>query len=299
MNVQAIIRRSIDYIEHHLEEPIDPEQVASYAGFSMYHFHRLFSKEVGTSVADYIRTRRLCHAAQLLLYSEEPIIEIALQYGFESQEAFTRAFKKMYGLPPGQYRKTIASVGHQHKGGNIMEQTANANVQGWFLTGSHPQHYEIGVDRQIVHQGRASGYLKSIAANGNGEFGTMMQQFKADQYAGKRMKFSGFVKTEGVSGFCGLWMRVDNKAQDALEFDNMNRRPIKGDTNWNHYSVVLDVPDNSAAISFGVLLTGQGHVWVDGFQFEEVDRSVPTTNQDDYDDLPDEPANLSFEAEIE
>ena len=71
------------------------------------------------------------------------------------------------------------------------------------------------------------------------------------------MRFSGFVKTENVKEYCGLWMRVDNRAEDVLQFDNMNDRRIMGSTHWNHYAIVLDVPEESATISIGVLLMGQ------------------------------------------
>ncbi len=57
-------------------------------------------------------------------------------------------------------------------------------------------------------------------------------------------------------------------------------RPIVNDTEWNHYYIVLDVPDNSAIISFGVLLSGRGKVWIDELEFEEVSKDTPTTNID-------------------
>lgn len=123
----------------------------------------------------------------------------------------------------------------------------------------------------------------------------MMQQFKAEKYLGKRIKLSGFIKSKGVDGFCGFWMRVDDALGDVLQFDNMSDRPIVGDTEWNHYYIVLDVPKNSAVISFGVLLLGKGQVWIDELKFEEVDERTPTTNIDFTVDLLDEPTNLSFE----
>lgn len=95
-----MIHNSIEFIENHLEEEeLNLDRIAKEAGFSKYHFHRLFQKYVGKSVAEYIRSRRLSSAAQLLLYSEERILDIALLYGFDSQEAFTRAFKGLYALP--------------------------------------------------------------------------------------------------------------------------------------------------------------------------------------------------------
>lgn len=300
LNTKQIIQKSIAYMEQHLEQPLTLADIASYAGFSPHHFHRLFRREIGLNIADYLRRRRLALAAQLLLHTETPIIDISLHCHFESQESFTRAFKKMYGIPPGRYRKMFslhAQSSIQPKGDDSMNQQANnpSALKGWFLSGSHPQDYEMGVDRTVVHQGSTSGYLRALTPMDPGAFATMMQQFKADKYRGKRMRFSGFVKTDNVAEYCGLWMRIDNHAEDVLQFDNMNDRRIIGSTNWNHYAIVLDVPEESATISIGVLLMGAGKVWVDSFRFEEVDPSVPTTNLDFHYELLDEPSNLSFE----
>lgn len=171
----------------------------------------------------------------------------------------------------------------------------NSKVKGWFLSGSNPYSYEMGIDHKTVHHGKASGYLKSKTVLDSTEFATMMQSFKADKFIGKRIRLSSFIRTENVETYAGMWMRVDDKMEDVLQFDNMSNRPIKGNTNWNRYSIVLDVPDNSAVISFGVILAGQGSVWADQFTFEEVDKSIPTTNLEIRGELLDEPVNLSFE----
>ncbi|MEK5060831.1 AraC family transcriptional regulator [Paenibacillus sp. FSL H7-0326] len=296
MSTQHTIQQSFDYMEAHLEDPLSLESIASHVGFSPYHFHRMFRRQVGMNVADYLRRRRLCYAAQLLLYSDASIIDISLHCHFESQESFTRAFKKLYGMPPGRYRKLfMLHTYNREQGENPMKEQIASPIKGWFISGSHPQDYEMGIDRNTVHQGSTSGYLKAQTPMDDGAFATMMQQFKADKYKGKRMRFSGFVKTENVKEYCGLWMRVDSHSEDVLQFDNMNDRRITGDTHWNHYAIVLDVPEESGTISFGVLLMGEGKVWVDGFQFEEVDLSVPTTSLKlDY-AMSDEPTNLSFE----
>lgn len=291
MNYEWMTQKTIHWIESHLHEEISMEGIADVAGFSKYHFHRIFQSSVGMSVSTYIRIRRLANAAGALLHTDERIIDIALYYQFESQEAFTRAFKKMYNLPPGQYRKLMANITSK-KEDSCMEQQ---KIKGWFLSGSHPFNYEMGVDREVVHQGRLSGFLRSKTVQGIEEFATMMQAFKADRYRGKRIKFSGFVKTENVQQFVGLWMRIDSASDDILQFDNMGNRPITGTNNWNQYSVVLDVPENSAVISFGVLLSGPGHVWVDQFSFVEVDKSVESTNLETHPELLEEPLNLSFE----
>lgn len=291
MQYSQLIQKSIKYMEENLENDLSLESVAYFVNFSKYHFHRIFHKEVGVTVGEYIRYRRIANAANMLLYTNEKIIDIALCYRFETQESFTRSFKKYYQLPPGKYRKIIGSLTMKKE--EIMLKNKQL-LKGWQLSGSHDFNYQMGIDREVFHSGKASGFLKSISVKSEEEFGTMMQQFKADKYLGKRIKLSGFLKSKKVDGFCGFWMRVDDRLQDVLQFDNMSDRQIKGDTDWNHYSIVLDVPENSAVISFGVLLAGSGQVWIDALQFNEVDKSIPTTNIDFNVELLEEPINLSF-----
>lgn len=293
MQHENIINNTIAYIEERLHEPLIIADIADQAGFSKFHFHRIFSAAIGMSITDYIRLRRLANASTALLYSDERIIDIALLYHFESQEAFTRAFKRYYHLPPGQYRKLMTSVLK-----NKEEYKMNHEVKGWFLSGTDQFNYEMGIDHEIVHQGKASGYLKSKTVLDESSFSTMMQQFKADKFRGRRIKLSCFLKTKDVQSFSSMWMRVDNTDGDVVQFDNMSNRSISGSTNWNRYSIVLDIPENSSIIAFGVILSGQGHVWMDQFTFEEVDESVETTNLENHSELLDEPLNLSFEEDL-
>ncbi|MMZ59302.1 Multiple antibiotic resistance protein MarA [compost metagenome] len=292
MSYSPIIQKTIEYIEKNLHEELSLESIAQFARFSKYHYHRIFQKEVGVTVSEYIRYRRIANSANMLLYTDEKIIDIAFYYRFETQESFTRSFKKYYHLPPGQYRKIIGKLTLQRE--EIVLKNEQL-LKGWKLSGSHPFNYQMGIDRENFHKGRASGFLKSFTVQSQGEFATMMQGFKAEKYLGKRLKLSGFLKSKDVDGFCGFWMRVDDALHDILQFDNMSDRPIVGNTEWNHYHIVLDVPKNSAVIAFGVLLSGNGQVWIDELKFEEVDKQTPTTNIDFSADLLDEPTNLSFE----
>ncbi len=111
---------------------------------------------------------------------------------------------------------------------------------GWLITGSKAADYESGTDAAAAHNGHPSAYLKSTTPQVQG-FGTLMQDFRADHYLGKRVRFSAFVKTEAAQDWAGLWMRVDKESKQVA-FDNMQNRPIKGTTNWQKYDVVLDVP---------------------------------------------------------
>jgi hypothetical protein len=163
---------------------------------------------------------------------------------------------------------------------------------GWLLAGSKPASYEVGVDGQAAYNGHPSAYLKSKEAFVGG-FGTLMQTFQADKYVGKRVRFSAFVKSEGIQSSAGLWMRVD-KDSGSVAFDNMQDRPIKGTTGWQKYEVVLDVPQEATGIFFGVLLDGTGEVWLNSAKFEVVGADVATTGGKGS-KLPDGPTNLDFE----
>ena len=289
----SLIHKTITWLETKLEESINKEEAVKVSGYSFYHFHRLFQQKVGLSFHEYLRNRRLTTAALRLIYSNDRIIDIAVRYQFESQEAFTRAFRKLHGLPPGKYRTLMKSLINQTK------DKEEVSMKGWFLSGVAPQKYKIGRDFKEVHQGNASGYLKSIKETSDNDFGTMMQQFQANNWKGKRIKLSCFIQTKNVKGMAGLWMRIDSNDGDTLQFDNMSNRPIKGTTGWNYYTVVLDVPPAAGGIYFGVILQGSGEVWMDEFKLEEVDKKVPTTNLIATDSLPLEPVNLNFDLEVE
>lgn len=99
------IQAAIDFIEERLSQDVNPSDVCAAIGFSEYHFHRVFQGMLGESVAAYMRKRRLSEAAKQLRNSSSAILDIALSSQFDSQESFTRAFKKMFGVSPNQFRK--------------------------------------------------------------------------------------------------------------------------------------------------------------------------------------------------
>jgi hypothetical protein len=82
----------------------------------------------------------------------------------------------------------------------------------------------------------------------------------------------------------------------ALSFDNMQRRAIKGTVDWERYEIVLDVPDRSVHLAFGILLDGRGQVWIDNIRFEVVKKEVARTNENDLSSrYPSAPVSLDFE----
>lgn len=110
MEYSERIQTSIEYIEKNLNEKILLEDLAKLTFLSKYHFHRVFHSLVGETVMDYVRKRRLTEAAKELIESNEKIVDIALKYQFSSQESFTRAFKRMFDISPGEFRRRQVSI---------------------------------------------------------------------------------------------------------------------------------------------------------------------------------------------
>lgn len=96
---------AIDFIEANLERRMTLETVADAAYCSKFHFHRQFSRFVGMTIHGYLQRRRLTEAAKSLVFSDTPIIHVALGAGYESQQAFTSAFTSMYKKSPDKFRR--------------------------------------------------------------------------------------------------------------------------------------------------------------------------------------------------
>lgn len=120
---------AVDYIEEHITEPADYERIAREMNVSSFYFQKIFSILCGISVGEYIRNRRLTLAGSELASTDEKIIDIALKYGYDTPEGFTRAFTRFHGTAPNNIRKNgaiLRSFARFHvsinvKGGNSMD----------------------------------------------------------------------------------------------------------------------------------------------------------------------------------
>ena len=163
--------------------------------------------------------------------------------------------------------------------------------EGWFKSGSKPQHYEMGIDVGAGKDGKNAASIKSLKKHIDG-FGTLMQNFKPDKYLGKKIKMTAWMKSNEVESWAGFWLRVDQAgASKSLSFDNMHDRPIKGTTDWKKCEIVLSVPSSATNIAFGALLDDTGQIWFDEINFEVVDNAVPSPGKS----VNDEPVNLNFD----
>lgn len=108
-------RRVLEHIEHHLDTAVSLADLSSLASSSPFHFHRQFSSLVGVPVARYVHLRRLNKAVtQLAFRPEQSILTIALDAGYESPEAFARAFRRTLGVSPSEFRRAPTwSVWHE------------------------------------------------------------------------------------------------------------------------------------------------------------------------------------------
>jgi len=107
LNYREEIEKCIEFIEDHIKEDITVEEIAGHAGYSLYHFCRVFNLFRGVSIMEYVRGRRLSLAATEL-FNGRKIIDIALDYGFETPSGFAKAFRKAYGYSPTQYMMHMA-----------------------------------------------------------------------------------------------------------------------------------------------------------------------------------------------
>ncbi|WP_337013190.1 MDR efflux pump AcrAB transcriptional activator RobA [Pantoea sp. AS142] len=106
MDQAGIIRDLLVWLESHLDQPLSLDNVAQKAGYSKWHLQRMFKDVTGNAIGAYIRARRLSKAAVALRLTSRPILDIALQYRFDSQQTFTRAFKKQFAQTPAWYRRS-------------------------------------------------------------------------------------------------------------------------------------------------------------------------------------------------
>ncbi|KFN16337.1 AraC family transcriptional regulator [Bacillus pseudomycoides] len=109
------IQNSIEFIESNLQDRLNVVEVSSQSCFSPFHFQRLFQAITGFSVQEYIRNRRLSEAAISLRETRKNILEIAIDFQYNSQEAFTRAFVNYFGMTPAKYRKSEIALHLQAK----------------------------------------------------------------------------------------------------------------------------------------------------------------------------------------
>lgn len=99
-----VVKEVIDYIENNLEEELNLDMISKNIGYSKFHLNRIFTECTGVTIYKYLQNRRLTVAAEKLVKSDKPIMQIAYEAGYDSQQSFSYAFKQVYSYPPKVYR---------------------------------------------------------------------------------------------------------------------------------------------------------------------------------------------------
>ena len=115
MHAWEQIQQTIEFMEYHLDEEIDIENLAKMASLSPFYYQRLFSRLVKKPVAEYIKLRRMAKATEAVLQRDRRILDIALDLGFSSHEHFSRTFKDTFGMTPDEYRKSPQTLNRTTK----------------------------------------------------------------------------------------------------------------------------------------------------------------------------------------
>lgn len=226
---------SIEYIESNLDEELAIEEIAKIAFMSKFHFQRMFSMLTGYTVSEYIRNRRITKAAQELVNSNRKIIDIALKYGYESPEAFTKAFRAIHGVTPSAAKKNSQSLKAYPK------LSFQIQIKG-----------DVEMDYKIVGKESFKVIGKSIQTSTlGGENNRKIASFW------KEVNSNGFVeeleKDCGSLGILGICMEYDHQLENLTYLiaaeknkeqvpDGLEEREIPAAT-WAVFPVIGAMPD--------------------------------------------------------
>ncbi len=209
------IQRAVDYIEAHITEPLDYDEIARQAFSSTYHFQRVFGILCGWTLGEYIRNRRLSLAGEELRLGGARVIDVALKYGYDSPDSFARAFQKFHGVMPSQAR-----------GGAALRSFSRLRVK-ISLEGGCSMNYRIEQKPDMIltgygkrFEGAPGGRMKQEA---DFTMRTRPQQFLLmglDSYANMPTTVSAVmnVTDDGFDFFLGRFLSEKTRAGMASEF---------------------------------------------------------------------------------
>lgn len=190
MDQITAIQRAIDYTEVHLTDEIDYEAAAREAASSVFHFQRLFSMLCGYTLGDYIRMRRLSLAADELQRTGGKIIDIALKYGYDTPESFSRAFTRFHGITPTQARR----------GGNIKS-FSRLSVK-LILDGGNLMDYRIEKRDAFKLICRKKQVNKPQGDTATADISAFWGECSTDGTMEKLCKYASFDNLRGILGVC-------------------------------------------------------------------------------------------------
>lgn len=217
-------------------------------------------------------------------------------------------------------RPLLVANGTSPKPGYPARALVGAMPGGWKALEGSSRDYVLGTDvaPRFGGEGLPGATIRSTTDAPDGA-AALAQSIRADDYRGKRVRLSGFLRLRGdAAASSALWMRVDGEGV-VQTADFMEDRALHGPTDWTRVAVVLDVPRTAVGLTYGFMLDGGGQVWLDDLALEVVGPTVPVTTpvtrvsyiptsstpaalrarrraqQDAYARTPLEPVNLGFD----
>jgi RNA polymerase sigma factor (sigma-70 family) len=154
----------------------------------------------------------------------------------------------------------------------------SAGTKGWTFRAGPSENFDWGIDTNMVYQGKPCFFLKTESWIK----GVLQQAFEAYEYRGKRLRLSGFLKTEQVES-SPLWGSFKGGITLGLQIEGINEKlrqvsarehPLQGTHDWTRHELEVDVPQESISVEFGLVFTGRGQVWLSDVQLEVVDENA-------------------------
>lgn len=186
----AGIQRALDYCEAHLTEDIDYEAVAKQALSSPFHFQRMFGMLCGFSLGDYIRMRRLTLAAEELTRTDCKVIHVALKYGYDTPESFSRAFQRFHGINPTNARQ-----------GGTVKSFSRLSVK-LILSGGSTMDYRIEKKDAFRLVCKKKQVTKPQGETATADISAFWRECQKDGTMEQICKYARFDQLNGVLGVC-------------------------------------------------------------------------------------------------
>lgn len=226
MNWIGDMNNALFYIEENIKKHIDSGDVARAAHMSKFHFLRTFKILTGITVGDYIRERRLSLAAKDVISSKLKIIDIAYKYGYETPEAFTKAFKRLHGISPSDARKNRKALKA------IPPLSFQITVKG-----AEKMNYKIEVKKSF----KISGILRHFNSKNEKSFKKIPKFWNE---VCKNGQYDIIQKNQGSLGVMGVSLNFNEETQDFDYGIAVEGEKLKGIDNYS----VIEIPELSFAV---------------------------------------------------
>ncbi len=239
------LQDAVDFIECNITENLTCSEIAMHACMSTFHFQRLFSILCGYTVGEYIRNRRLSLAAKELQLSEKSIIDIALQYGYDTPEGFTRAFHRYFGVTPSAARDRRSVLPNFEKlsvqktllGGKVeMDDMTRYGKRGYYVKENAPIYFTNDMDKTCKWFCDVLGWYGDVCSKDDNE----------TPVYGCVFDYPGELIVANLTPFRGIHLFHGEPRKEVIGFINIQgidtfHQFVKGN-GWNQISDIYNCP---------------------------------------------------------